>query len=61
MITTPRLGRFMRVDTLVPDHRKGSPFDMYAYEQNNPIRYNDPSGNRRSGECEDGVVVSERG
>jgi hypothetical protein len=40
----PRLGRFLSVDSIVPN--PGAPIDLnrYAYTRNNPMRYRDPSG-----------------
>ena len=42
------LGRFAQADTIVPGGVQG--YDRYAYANNNPIRYTDPSGHspRRS-------------
>ena len=42
----PAIGRFMQADTLVPLQVQGTQaFDRYAYVNNNPLRYTDPSGN----------------
>ncbi len=38
----PALARFTRADTLVPAGVQG--YDRYAYANNNPLRYVDPSG-----------------
>ncbi|MBI5823371.1 MAG: RHS repeat-associated core domain-containing protein [Chloroflexi bacterium] len=38
----PALGRFTSADTIVPGGVQG--YDRYAYVNNNPIRYNDPTG-----------------
>ena len=40
----PMLGRFMQADTLVPSHQGTQGFDRYAYVNNNPMRYTDPTG-----------------
>ncbi|MGI6249741.1 MAG: RHS repeat-associated core domain-containing protein, partial [Anaerolineaceae bacterium] len=40
----PQLGRFMQADTLVPPTQGTQGFDRYAYVNNNPMRYTDPSG-----------------
>jgi len=40
----PQLGRFMQADTLVPPTQGTQGFDRFAYVNNNPIRYRDPSG-----------------
>jgi RHS repeat-associated protein len=36
------LGRFAQADTIVPGGVQG--YDRYAYANNNPVRFNDPSG-----------------
>ncbi len=41
----PMIGRFMQADTIVPPHQGTQVFDRYAYVNNNPLRYFDPSGN----------------
>ncbi len=38
----PALGRFTSADTIIPGGVQG--YDRYAYVNNNPIRYNDPTG-----------------
>ena len=38
------LGRFAQADTIVPDPGNTLGFDRYAYANNSPIRYIDPSG-----------------
>ncbi|HEY9078051.1 MAG TPA: RHS repeat-associated core domain-containing protein [Anaerolineaceae bacterium] len=38
------LGRFVSADTLVPDPADAKAFDRYAYVNNSPILFNDPSG-----------------
>ena len=40
----PALGRFISADTVVPEPGNPIDWDRYAYANNNPIRYNDPSG-----------------
>jgi RHS repeat-associated protein len=40
----PVLGRFAQADTIVPNPTDAKAFDRYAYVNNNPVRYNDPSG-----------------
>ncbi len=43
----PSIGRFMQADTIVPLQVQGTQaFDRYAYVNNNPLRFTDPSGNR---------------
>lgn len=38
----PELGRFTSPDTIVPGGVQG--LDRYAYVNNNPVRYTDPTG-----------------
>lgn len=41
----PALGRFTQPDTIVPVASQGTQaWDRYAYANNNPLRYSDPSG-----------------
>jgi RHS repeat-associated protein len=41
----PAIGRFISPDTIVPTSTQGvQAWDRYAYANNNPVRYNDPSG-----------------
>ncbi len=40
----PALGRFIQPDTIVPDPGEAKAFDRYAYVNNNPLKYNDPTG-----------------
>lgn len=41
----PTLGRFISPDSLVPESVQGvQAWDRYAYANNNPTRYNDPTG-----------------
>ncbi len=41
----PALGRFVQADTIVPEASQGSQaWDRYAYVNNNPLRYTDPTG-----------------
>ena len=41
---SPKLGRFLSADTLVPNAANPQDFNRYAYVRNNPVRYTDPSG-----------------
>ncbi|MBN1536942.1 MAG: RHS repeat-associated core domain-containing protein [Anaerolineales bacterium] len=38
----PQLGRFAQADSIVPQGVQG--LDRYAYVNNNPVKYTDPSG-----------------
>lgn len=41
----PSLGRFTQADTIIPDQTQGiQAYDRYAYANNNPLLYTDPSG-----------------
>ncbi|MBI4761319.1 MAG: RHS repeat-associated core domain-containing protein [Chloroflexota bacterium] len=41
----PSLGRFAQPDTLIPEQMQGvQAWDRYAYVNNNPVRYTDPTG-----------------
>lgn len=41
----PALGRFAQADTIIPEQTQGvQAWDRYAYTNNNPLKYNDPSG-----------------
>ncbi len=49
----PAIGRFLQADTIVPPHQGTQGFDRYAYVNNNPMRYTDPSGNYTCGDIYD--------
>ncbi|MDD5368416.1 MAG: RHS repeat-associated core domain-containing protein [Anaerolineaceae bacterium] len=40
------LGRFLSPDSLIPNPGDPLAYDRYAYSNNNPINYNDPTGHR---------------
>ena len=40
----PALGRFTQADTLIPGAGNPLAWDRYAYVNDNPLRYRDPSG-----------------
>ena len=42
----PQLARFISADTIVPQPSSSQGYDRYAYVNNNPISFNDPSGHR---------------
>jgi RHS repeat-associated protein len=41
---SPKLGRFLSADTMVPNPFNPQAFNRYSYVYNNPLRYVDPSG-----------------
>jgi len=41
---SPKLGRFLSADTIVPNPANPQAFNRYAYVLNNPTRYVDPTG-----------------
>ena len=47
---SPRLGRFLSADTIVPQPGDPQSLNRYSYTRNSPLRYRDPTGHR---ECED--------
>ena len=48
----PALGRFVSPDTVIPVQSQGvQAWDRYAYVNNNPIRYNDPTGHMVDDGC----------
>jgi RHS repeat-associated protein len=42
---SPALSRFLQPDSIVPNAANPQAFNRYAYVLNDPIRFNDPSGN----------------
>jgi RHS repeat-associated protein len=53
---SPKLGRFLSADTIVPGYANPQVLNRYSYVMNNPIRYNDPTGHKYcdsqdSGDC----------
>ena len=40
----PALGRFLQADAFVPDANAPQALDLYAYANNSPVNYVDPSG-----------------
>ncbi|MBL8092343.1 MAG: RHS repeat-associated core domain-containing protein, partial [Anaerolineales bacterium] len=47
------LGRFAQADSIMPGGIQG--YDRYAYVNNNPIRYTDPSGHRCAGDGDEDI------
>ena len=52
---SPKLGRFLSADTIVPSPTSPQAFNRYSYVMNNPLRYIDPTGHKcvetGPGEC----------
>jgi RHS repeat-associated protein len=40
----PAIAHFVQMDSLVPEAGSSNAYDRYGYGNNNPVRYNDPSG-----------------
>jgi len=51
---SPRLGRFIQPDIVIPNPANPQSLNHYAYVRNNPINYVDPSGHVPELECEFG-------
>ena len=41
----PAIGRFITPDSIVPNPLNGQDYNRYTYVRNNPVKYNDPTGN----------------
>jgi len=46
---SPKLGRFLSADTIVPGAANPQAYNRYSYVLNNPLRYTDPTGH---GQCQ---------
>src|SRR5574340_710217 len=56
----PGLGRLVQPDSLIPNPGNPMDWDRYAYVRNNPVNYNDPSGNKAcDGENSGGAVCDQ--
>jgi RHS repeat-associated protein len=42
---SPRLGRFIQPDTIIPNLTNPQSLNRFSYTLNNPVKYTDPSGN----------------
>ena len=56
---SPKLGRFLSADTIIPGAANPQAYNRYSYVLNNPLLYTDPTGHAQS--CEDGDVCSSGG
>ena len=41
---SPKIGRFLSADTIVPGYANPQNLNRYSYVRNNPLRYTDPTG-----------------
>ena len=61
---SPKLGRFLSADTIVPGYANPQNLNRFSYVTNNPLRYIDPTGHRRcesdSESCESEKQVTKR-
>jgi len=58
----PSLGRFTSPDTIVPTSTQGTQaWDRYAFVNNNPVRYSDPTGHSMGCDPEDHTCEDEQG
>jgi len=48
---SPKLGRFLSADTIVPGYANPQNLNRMSYVTNNPLRYTDPTGHRPCGEA----------
>jgi RHS repeat-associated protein len=53
----PQLGRFTQADSIIPESQGVQAWDRYAFVNNNPVRYTDPTGHmcREDGKGCDGA------
>jgi len=54
---SPRLGRFVSADTVVPNPLTPQDFNRYTYGRNNPVIYRDPSGHAECVDAECAWIV----
>jgi RHS repeat-associated protein len=52
------MGRFAQADTIIPPGVQG--YDRYAYTNNNPVRYTDPTGHKVTCEVDENCKQSQR-
>ncbi|MFC1722986.1 RHS repeat-associated core domain-containing protein [Nanoarchaeota archaeon] len=52
----PELKRFTQPDSIIPDVYRPQSLNAYSYVENNPVKYNDPTGH-----CGPGLCVGEAG
>jgi len=49
----PAVGRFIQADTIIPEPGNPLAWDRYAYANNNPVKYTDPTGHLP---CENSIL-----
>ena len=52
MAVSPYINHFIQPDTIIPNPANPQSWNRYSYVQNNPIRFNDPTGHRCAPEDE---------
>ncbi len=50
---SPLVGRFLSADTIVPNPKNPQSLNRFAYVQNNPLKYTDPTGHLLCNGCVD--------
>jgi RHS repeat-associated protein len=56
----PALGRFTQADSIIPQGQGVQAWDRYAYANNNPLRYTDPSGHKVTCDIDENCKQSQR-
>jgi RHS repeat-associated protein len=56
----PVLGRFAQADTMIPQAQGVQAWDRYAYANNNPVRYTDPTGHKVTFDADENCKQSQR-
>ncbi len=64
---SPKLGRFLSADSIVPGYDNPQNLNRYSYVLNNPLRYTDPTGHKvcdgvgLNGKCDQSGIPATRG
>ena len=53
----PYLNRFLSPDSIIPDPGSTGAYDRYAYVENNPLNYTDPTGHKKVPGGPGGVII----
>jgi RHS repeat-associated protein len=56
---SPYLNRFIQPDSIIPDQTNPQSWNRFSYVQNNPIRFNDPSGHCPEEDLECRIILSQ--